>query len=248
VNSQTSWRPRVQPGARRTGGPIRVVVADDSYLIREAVSAVLAASDRVEVVAMCVDGDSLWAAIERESPDVAIVDIRMPPSGDQEGINIAGRLRRERPEIGLIALSQWAEPAMAMAFLRPSPESRGYLLKERLHDGHELVNAIEVVAGGGSIIDPVVVQHLIDGARRPPRSPVDELTPREREVLSLMARGKSNRAIADDLTLTKRAVEKHVGSIFMKLELDDEEVVSRRVAAVLMYLSAGGGSRLPEEY
>ena len=247
MKASTTWRPRVQPGARANNDPIRVVVADDSYLIREAMGAVLAASERVDVVAMCADGDSLWAAIERESPDVAIVDIRMPPSGDQEGINIASRLRRERPEIGLIALSQWAEPAMAMAFLRPSPESRGYLLKERLHDGHELVNAIEVVAGGGSVIDPIVVQHLIDGARRPPRSPVDELTPREREVLSLMARGKSNRAIAEDLTLTKRAVEKHVGSIFMKLELDDEEVVSRRVAAVLMYL-AGTGGRLPDEY
>ncbi len=246
MKASTTWRPRVQPGTRANNDPIRVVVADDSYLIREAMAAVLATSDRVDVVAMCADGDSLWAAIERESPDVAIVDIRMPPSGDQEGINIASRLRRERPEIGLIALSQWAEPAMAMAFLRPSPESRGYLLKERLHDGHELVNAIEVVAGGGSVIDPIVVQHLIDGARRAPRSPVDELTPREREVLSLMARGKSNRAIAEDLTLTKRAVEKHVGSIFMKLELDDEEVVSRRVAAVLMYL-AGTGGRLPDE-
>ena len=237
--------PRIHTGNRQPAERIRVAVADDSYLIREAVAAVLGTSDRVEVVAMCEDGDSLWAAIERENPDVAIVDIRMPPSGDQEGINIAGRLRRERPEVGLIALSQWAEPAMAMAFLRPSPESRGYLLKERLHDGHELVNAIEVVAGGGSVIDPVVVQHLIDGARRPTRSPVDELTPREREVLSLMARGKSNRAIAEDLTLTKRAVEKHVGSIFMKLELDDEEVVSRRVAAVLMFLS-GTTEKLPD--
>ena len=208
-------------------------------------AAVLAASERVDVVAMCADGDSLWAAIERESPDVAIVDIRMPPSGDQEGINIASRLRRERPEIGLIALSQWAEPAMAMAFLRPSPESRGYLLKERLHDGHELVNAIEVVAGGGR--HRPHRRPTPDRRRASPAAfPVDELTPREREVLSLMARGKSNRAIAEDLTLTKRAVEKHVGSIFMKLELDDEEVVSRRVAAVLMYL-AGTGGRLGDE-
>jgi DNA-binding NarL/FixJ family response regulator len=247
MRPQSSWRTRVQPGPRDSSGPVRVVVADDSYLIREAIAAVLATSDRVEVVAMTADGDSLWAAIERENPDVAIVDIRMPPSGDQEGINIAGRLRRERPEVGLIALSQWAEPAMAMAFLRPSPEGRGYLLKERLHDGQELVNAIEVVAGGGSVIDPVVVQHLIDGARRPTRSPVDELTPREREVLSLMARGKSNRAIAEDLTLTKRAVEKHVGSIFMKLELADEDVVSRRVAAVLMYL-AGTTGKPPDTF
>jgi DNA-binding NarL/FixJ family response regulator len=247
MRPQSSWRTRIAPVSRDSNAPVRVVVADDSYLIREAIAAVLATSDRVEVVAMTADGDSLWAAIERENPDVAIVDIRMPPSGDQEGINIAGRLRRERPEVGLIALSQWAEPAMAMAFLRPSPERRGYLLKERLHDGQELVNAIEVVAGGGSVIDPVVVQHLIDGARRPTRSPVDELTPREREVLSLMARGKSNRAIAEDLTLTKRAVEKHVGSIFMKLELADEDVVSRRVAAVLMYL-AGTTGKAPDSF
>jgi DNA-binding NarL/FixJ family response regulator len=216
---------------------LRVVVADDSFLIREAITAVLADSDRVELVALCEDGISLWEAVERENPDVAIVDIRMPPSGDEEGVNIATRLRHERPNVGLIALSQWAEPSLAVGLLRPSAHGRAYLLKQRLHDRAELLNAIEVVAHGGSVIDPIVVQELIEGARRPQRSPVDELTPREREVLSLMARGMSNRAIAEELTLTKRAVEKHIGSIFQKLELEDEEVVSRRVAAVLLYLS-----------
>jgi DNA-binding NarL/FixJ family response regulator len=215
----------------------RVVIADDSFLIREAITSVLADSDRVEVVALCEDGDSLWEAVEREDPDVVITDIRMPPSGDEEGVLIASRLRRERPHVGLIALSQWAEPSLAVGLLRPSAHGRAYLLKQRLHDRAELLNAIEVVAHGGSVIDPVVVHELIEGARRPQRSPIDELTPREREVLSLMARGMSNRAIAEGLTLTKRAVEKHIGSIFQKLELEDEEVVSRRVAAVLMYLA-----------
>ncbi len=205
--------------------------------MREAITAVLSGSERIELVAVCADGDSLWEAIERESPDVAIVDIRMPPSGDEEGVRIARRLRSEKPGIGLIALSQWAEPALAVALLRPNAHGRAYLLKERLHNRAELVNAIEVVAQGGSVIDPLVVHELIEGARRPQRSPTDELTPREREVLSLMARGMSNRAIAEELTLTKRAVEKHIGSIFQKLELEDEEVVSRRVAAVLLYLT-----------
>ena len=205
--------------------------------MREAITAVLSATDRVVLVAVCADGDSLWEAIERENPDVAIVDIRMPPSGDEEGVRIATRLRAEKPQIGLIALSQWAEPALAVGLLRPNAHGRAYLLKERLHNRAELLNAIEVVAQGGSVIDPLVVHELIEGARRPQRSPIDELTPREREVLSLMARGMSNRAIAEELTLTKRAVEKHIGSIFQKLELEDEEVVSRRVAAVLLYLT-----------
>ena len=220
---------------------LRVAAADDSFLIREAIASVLGASDRVTLVALCDDGNSLWSAIETENPDVVLVDIRMPPSGDREGLNIAARLRRERPTIGLIALSQYSDPELAVGLLRPSAQGRGYLLKERLKDPNELVEALEVVARGGSVIDPVVVEQLIEGAQQQPRSPIDELTPREREVLALMARGKSNRAIADDLTLTKRAVEKHVGSIFMKLMLEDEEVVSRRVAAVLMFLA--GNSR-----
>jgi DNA-binding NarL/FixJ family response regulator len=223
--------------------PLRVVAADDSYLVREAIVAVLSGSERVELVAMCEDGIELWQAIEREDPDVAIVDIRMPPRGDEEGVHIATRLRAERPTVGLIALSQWAEPALAVALLRPNAHGRAYLLKERLHNRAELLNAIEVVAQGGSVIDPIVVHELIEGARRPERSPVDELTPREREVLSLMARGMSNRAIAEELTLTKRAVEKHIGSIFQKLELEDEEVVSRRVAAVLMFLTDRDGKQ-----
>ena len=221
---------------RKAPYPLRVAAADDSYLMREAISAVLASSDRVELVASSEDGSALWQAIETETPDVVIVDIRMPPSGDEEGVRIAARLREEHPQIGVVALSQFAEPSLAVGLLRPSAAGRAYLLKQRLHDRAQLLNAIEVVAEGGSVIDPVVVHELIESARKPARSPVDELTPREREVLSLMARGMSNRAIAEELTLTKRAVEKHIGSIFQKLELDDEEVVSRRVTAVLLYL------------
>ena len=226
-----------------TTAALRVAAADDSFLIREAISSVLTGSDRVQLVALCDDGDSLWAAIEKEDPDVVLVDIRMQPSGDREGLSVAARLRRERPNVGLIALSQYSDPVLAVGLLRPSAQGRGYLLKERLSNRNELIDALEVVARGGSVIDPVVVEQLIEGAQRPHRSPVDDLTPREREVLALMACGKSNRAIADDLTLTKRAVEKHVGSIFMKLMLEDEEVVSRRVAAVLMYLAGTDDAR-----
>jgi DNA-binding NarL/FixJ family response regulator len=224
---------------------IRVAAADDSYLMREAIGAVLAGSERVDLIAVCASGDELWSVIAEAQPDVVVTDIRMPPSGDLEGIDLARRLRREHPDVGVIALSQYAEPNLAVALLRPSAHGRGYLLKERLHDRGQLVEAIEVVAHGGSVIDPLVVEHLIQGARKPARSPIDELTPREREVLSLMARGKSNAAIANELTLTKRAVEKHVGAIFMKLMLEDEEVVSRRVAAVLMYLSGTNGQDEP---
>ncbi len=236
---------------QRTNGsaqaaPLRVAAADDSFLIREAIASVLAGSDRVTLVALCGDGSSLRCAIEEENPDVVLVDIRMPPAGDREGISLAARLRRERPTTGLIALSQYSDPELAVGLLRPSAEGRGYLLKERLNDRNELIEALEIVARGGSVIDPFVVEQLIDGAQLTAKSPIDDLTPREREVLSFMARGKNNRAIADDLTLTKRAVEKHVGSIFMKLMLKDEEIVSRRVAAVLMYL-AGGSKRVVVE-
>lgn len=227
---------------------LRVAAADDSYLIREAIQAVIGTTDRVALVALCADGDELWSAIEREGPDVVLADIRMPPSGDREGIRLAARLRSHKPDIGLVALSQYSDPDLALSLLRPSAEGRGYLLKERLNNRNELIEALEVVARGGSVIDPVVVEQLIEAAQRPPRSPIDDLTPREREVLSLMARGKSNRAIADDLTLTKRAVEKHVGSIFMKLMLEDEEIVSRRVAAVLLYLAGTSNPGLAEPF
>ena len=143
----------------------------------------------------------------------------------------------------MVALSQYSDPQLAVGTPAAECEGRGYLLKERLKDRDELIEALEVVARGGSVIDPIVVEQLITARSGRRSSPIDELTPREREVLALMARGKSNRAIADDLTLTKRAVEKHVGSIFMKLMLEDEEIVSRRVAAVLMFLAGNSSPR-----
>jgi DNA-binding NarL/FixJ family response regulator len=163
----------------------------------------------------------------------------MPPSVDDEGIIVARRLRETHPEIGVIVLSQYAGPAYAVALLEEGAEGRGYMLKERVHDRSELLAAIHVVAQGGTTIDPTLIDQLIAVDRHPAASPLAELTAREREVLGEMAEGKSNAAIAESLVLTKRAVEKHVGAIFQKLALEDDEVVSRRVTAVLLYLTDG---------
>jgi DNA-binding NarL/FixJ family response regulator len=219
--------------------PIRVAIADDSYLIREALGEVLGPAESIDVVATVGDGDALLATVESERPDVVILDIRMPPSGDDEGILVARRLRETHPEIGVIVLSQYAGPAYAIALLEEGAEGRGYMLKERVHDRGELLAAIHVVAQGGTTIDPTLIDQLIAVDRHPGASPLAELTAREREVLGEMAEGKSNAAIAESLVLTKRAVEKHVGAIFQKLGLEDDEVVSRRVTAVLLYLTDG---------
>ena len=219
-------------------GPIRVVLADDSYLIREAVREILAPVDQVELIATFADGESLLAAVEANSPDVIITDIRMPPGGDDEGIRIARQVRGTHPTLGVIVLSQYADAAFALSLLEDGAAGRGYVLKDRLHDRAELIAAIEVVARGGTTIDPGLVHDLLAADRPRQRSPLDELTPREREVLGEMAGGKSNAAIAESLVLTKRAVEKHVGAIFQKLGLEDDEVVSRRVTAVLLYLAS----------
>jgi len=218
-------------------GPIRVVFADDSYLIREALQEVLAPVDSVDLVAAFADGDALLTAIDSEEPDVVIVDIRMPPSGDDEGIRVARRLRETHPDLGVVVLSQYAGAGYALALLEDGAEGRGYLLKERVHDRGELLAAIETVAQGGTTIDPSLIQELLAADRQRHASPLDELTPREREVLAEMAEGRSNASIAESLVLTKRAVEKHVGAIFQKLCLEDDGVVSRRVTAVLLYLA-----------
>jgi DNA-binding NarL/FixJ family response regulator len=217
--------------------PIRVVFADDSYLIREALQEVIAPIEGLELVASFADGDTLLAAIEADPPDVVIADIRMPPSGDDEGIRVARRLRETHPEVGVVVLSQYAGAAYALALLEGGAEGRGYLLKERVHDRGELMAAIETVAQGGTTIDPSLIQELLAADRQRHASPLDDLTPREREVLAEMAEGRSNASIADSLVLTKRAVEKHVGAIFQKLCLEDDGVVSRRVTAVLLYLA-----------
>src|SRR3979490_216164 len=218
--------------------PIRVAIADDSYLIREAIGQILGRMAGIELVAACADGDSLWDAVENKSLDAVIVDMRMPPSGELEGIEIASRLRERHPEVGLVLLSQYAEPRYGLELMNPSAAGRAYLLKDRVHDREELESAIRTVARGGTMIDPSMVRMLLEAQQQRRSSAVAELTRREQEVLAEMAQGKSNAAIGEALGLTKRAVEKHVGSIFMKLELSDEEdMVSRRVAAVLLYLA-----------
>ena len=218
----------------------RVAVADDSYLIRNALGEVLGQMASVELVATAEDGDGLIDAVETANPDVVLLDIRMPPGGDDEGIRVATHLRETHPDVGVIVLTQFSDARYALALLEGGAEGRGYLLKERVHDREELASAIDIVAGGGTMIDPTVIEGLIAADRRRRDSPLDDLTPREHEVLAEMAQGKSNAAIAESLVLTKRAVEKHVGAIFQKLALEDDEVVSRRVTAVLLYLSDGG--------
>jgi DNA-binding NarL/FixJ family response regulator len=217
--------------------PLRVALADDSFLMREAIQQVFERDGAVVVVAACADGDALLEAVERERPDVVVTDLRMPPSGDDEGIRVAQRLRSTHPEIGVVVLSQYAEPRYGLDLISAGAAGRAYLLKDRVNDRGELHAAIEVVARGGSMIDPAILSQLLDADGHRADSPLNALTPREREVLAAMATGKSNAAIAEELVLTKRAVEKHVGAIFQKLGLPDEDQVSRRVAAVLMYLA-----------
>ena len=212
-------------------------MADDSFLMREAVHQVVVHLDDLEIVADCADGTALLEAVRRTKPDVVVTDVRMPPSGDDEGIRVARALRETDPGIGVVVLSHYAEPRYGLELFADGAEGRAYLLKERVADGRQLHAAIEVVARGGSMIDPAMVRMLIDNEERQRDSPLAALTPREREVLAAMAAGKSNAAIADELVLTKRAVEKHVGAIFLKLGLPSEDVISRRVAAVLLYLS-----------
>jgi DNA-binding NarL/FixJ family response regulator len=218
-------------------GPIRVVYADDSFLMRQALDAVLERMDGVEIVGGCADGDTLLAAVEEQRPHVVLTDMRMPPSGDEEGIRIANRLRQCHPDTGVVVLTQYADPRFGLELLQAGTEGRGYLLKERVNDPRELRAAIEAVAHGGSAFDPAMVRLLVSGGSTDGGA-LDALTPRERQVLGEMAQGKSNAAIAEHLVLTKKAVEKHVGSIFYKLGLPEEQVVSRRVAAVLLYLAA----------
>jgi DNA-binding NarL/FixJ family response regulator len=215
---------------------IRVALADDSYLVREALQHVLDAADGIQVVASCGDRDALMLAIEAERPDVVVTDIRMPPSDTDEGLQIAAALRQSHPDVGVVVLSQYAEPAYSLALLDGGSDRRAYLLKERIQRGGQLVDAIETVAQGGSMIDAKVVDTLIS-SHSTERSPLDDLTPRELEILSFVARGLSNQAIADELVLTKRAVEKHINAIFLKLGLSEAADVSRRVKAALIYLA-----------
>jgi DNA-binding NarL/FixJ family response regulator len=217
--------------------PIRLVLAEDQYLVREALERLLKTRDDFEIAAVCEDLDSLLEAVDAERPDVVVTDIRMPPGHTDEGIQAATRLRETSPEIGVVVLSQYATPSYVLALLEGGSEGRAYLLKERVKDLEQLVAAIHAVADGGSAFDPKVVEALVAENARPEDSPLNELTPRERDVLREMAEGKNNAAIAEALVLTERSVEKVIHSIFLKLGLTWETAVHKRVKAVILYLA-----------
>ena len=220
--------------------PIRLILADDHYLIREGVAALIATLDDLALVATCDDYDSLLAAVEEHDPDVVLTDIRMPPTGTDEGVRFATELRSTHPATGVVVLSQYVEPSYAMALLSQGTEGRAYLLKERVGDVDDLLRAITAVANGGSWIDPKVVDALVSGKAATSGSPLRFLTARELEVLTEIATGKNNAAIARSLALGERAVEKHINSIFAKLGLSEEPQVHRRVMAVLLFLDGRG--------
>jgi DNA-binding NarL/FixJ family response regulator len=215
---------------------VRVVLAEDNALLRQGVEKLIDHQEGLDLVGTANDLPGLLALIEQVEPDVVVTDIRMPPTGTDEGVRAAAHLRQHRPGIGVVVLSQYANPEYAMALLADGSARRAYLLKDSVADVDELVRAIRTVAEGGSVVDPAVVDSLV-GASTPRRpSDLDRLTARERETLSEMALGKNNAAIAASLYLSERAVEKHTNAIFSKLGLTEEADVNRRVKAVLIYL------------
>ena len=243
--------PSIDPGdSRRTvtgselatspPGRIRVACADDNYMFREAITQVLSSDPRIELVAICGDGEELRAAIEAHRPDVVLTDIRMPPSGDDEGITLANELRITHPEIGVVVVSQYADPRYGLALLESGSAGRAYLLKERLHDREQLVAALGAVANGDSVVDPKVVEELIAAHVAAEQSPLGVLNDRELETLAEVAQGRSNQAIADRLVISKRAVEKRINAIYLKLGLTREQQTSPRVKATLTYLTQSG--------
>jgi DNA-binding NarL/FixJ family response regulator len=216
---------------------IRVVLGEDSYLVREGIRRVLEEQADIELVATCEDFDSIQAAVREMRPDAVLTDIRMPPTNTDEGITLAAELRTTHPDVGVVVLSQYAEAIYAARLFEAGSDRRGYLLKDRVSEPAELSRALHAVAGGGSIVDPRVVEQLV-AARQGGDSPrLDALTAREREILALVAEGWSNAVIAERLQITKRAVERHIHSIFTKLDLGEPEV-SGRVKAALLYLAA----------
>ena len=219
--------------------PIRVVIAEDHYLVREGLRGLLDSQPDVEVAAVCGDLDSLLAAVDAERPNVVVTDIRMPPTNTDEGIRAAELLRTSAPDVGVVVISQYATPSYALALLESGSAGRSYLLKDRVGDVEQLASAIRAVAEGGSVIDPKVVEALVAANARSEESPLSQLTPRELEVLREMAAGKSNAAIGEALFLTEGSVEKVIHSIFQKLELTWETSIHKRVKAVVLYLAAG---------
>jgi DNA-binding NarL/FixJ family response regulator len=220
--------------------PVRLALGDDSLIVREGLRQLLEGDPGMQLVAAVGDYASLKEVCERERPDVVLADIRMPPTQTDEGIRLAAELRETHPEIGVVILSQFADPMYALALLERGSDRRAYLLKERVHNRAELTAAIRAVVQGESMIDPKIVEVLVHARGQAEHSPLNELTAREREVLGEIAQGKSNTAIADSLFLTKRAVEKHINAIFLKLGLADSHDVSKRVKAVLILLAESG--------
>lgn len=223
---------------RRKALPVvtRLLIAEDDYLVREGARAVLAAAPTLEVVATAGDAPELEAHLAQHTVDVVVLDIRMPPTFSTEGIDLARKIRHDYPGVGVVVLSQHDDPEYALELLKDGSEGVAYLLKERLGDADRLVQAIEEVAAGGSMLDPRIVEALMQAQRRRTASRLAGLTPRELEVLALMASGRGNLAIARELSITDRSVEKHTNAIFRKLGLSEEIDLNRRVAAVLFFL------------
>jgi DNA-binding NarL/FixJ family response regulator len=214
---------------------VRVALAEDSVLLREGLSRLLTEAG-FEVVCQCATSDELLGTVQSRSPDVAIVDIRLPPTHTDEGLRAAQEIRARHPSVGVLVLSQYLELGVAMKLLAESTEGVGYLLKDRVSDIGEFAAAVRRVAAGGSAIDPMIVSQLL--RRQRGADPLDGITPREREVLELMAEGRSNQGIAERLVITERAVQKHITSIFQKLGLAASDEDHRRVLAVLRFLRA----------
>ena len=220
----------------------RVVIAEDTLLVREGLLHILEAEAEIEVLAVCEDGDSALEAVEEHRPDVLLTDIRMPPSNEAEGISIATQLRDTHPEVAVIVISQYAEPAYVLALFDTGSSRRGYLLKERLGSSRQLLDAIHAVVAGGSYVDPKIVDTLVSSQDAAQASRLASLTARERQVLRAVAAGQSNHAISRDLAIGRRAVERHINSIFAKLGMgEDTGEVSRRVKATLLYLAEADG-------
>jgi DNA-binding NarL/FixJ family response regulator len=216
---------------------IRVALAEDNVLLREGISRLVAANEDFELVGVASDLPQLLAVVAEQVPDVVVTDIRMPPTGTDEGIQAAAWIRQHHPGVGVVVLSQYTAPGYAVALLEHGSAGRAYLLKERVASVDELARAIRSVAAGGSVIDPMVVDELVRARSQERMSGLKSLTARESEILGEMAQGKSNSAIAATLFVTQRAVEKHTNSIFAKLGLSEEKDVNRRVKAVLVFLS-----------
>jgi DNA-binding NarL/FixJ family response regulator len=215
---------------------LRVIFAEDNYLVREGTTALFRETEALELVETVGDLPSLLAAVDKHEPDAVLTDIRMPPTHTTEGIDAAKEIRNKHPKIGVLVLSQYVEDDYAHELLKEGAGGRGYLLKERVADVDELVRALREVSEGGSVLDPKVVESLVARRQRLADSPLSRLTDREREVLEHMAQGKNNAAVAEALFLSERAVEKHINSLFQKLDLSEEPSVHRRVMAVLKFL------------